>query len=140
MLNICGPRSREVLAKVTDAELDNNAFPFACCREIEIGAATVLAARIGYVGELGWELHMPMDYMAYVYQQLWQAGQDCGIANVGYRAIDSLRMEKGYLYWSADMTPDYNPYEVGLGFRVHLQSKGDFLGRAALERVKAAGV
>ena len=140
VLNICGPDARQVLSKVSDSPLDNAGFPFAHCREIEIGMATVLAARIGYVGELGWELHMPMEYLLYVYEQLWQAGQDFDIANVGYRAIDCLRMEKGYLYWSADITPDYNPFELGLGGRVHLKSKGDFLGREALERIKAGGV
>jgi 4-methylaminobutanoate oxidase (formaldehyde-forming) len=102
-------------------------------------AATVRAIRIGYVGELGWELHIPTEWAAYVYDQLWEAGQEFEIANIGYRAIDSLRMEKGYLYWSSDITPDYHPYEAGLGFRVHLKSKGDFIGRRALEKIKAEG-
>ena len=91
---------------VTDAELSNQAFPFASCRHINIGAAPVLAIRIGYVGELGWELHTPTEYACHVYELLWQAGQAFKIANVGYRAIDSLRLEKGYLYWSTDISPD----------------------------------
>jgi len=140
VINICGPRSREVLQKICDADLSNQAFAFSTCQTIELGAARVLAQRIGYVGELGWELHIPSEFTAHVYELLWQAGQDLGIADVGYRAIDSLRMEKGYVYWSADVTPDYTPYEAGLGFRVHLKSKGDFIGRKALETIKTAGV
>jgi 4-methylaminobutanoate oxidase (formaldehyde-forming) len=139
VLNICGPRAREVLSKVTDADLSNEAFAFSTCRTIELGAARVLAVRIGYVGELGWELHIPSEFAPHVYELLWRAGRECGIANAGYRAIDSLRMEKGYLYWSADITPDYTPFEAGLGPRVHLASKGDFIGRAALEKAKAEG-
>ena len=99
----------------------------------------MLAVRIGYVGELGYELYMPQEYAAHVYDALWEAGREHGIANAGYRAIDSCRMEKGYLYWSGDITPDYNPYEAGLGFCVALD-KGEFIGRDALARIKAEGV
>ena len=137
VLNIVGPKSREVLAKVSESDVSDAAIGFATSREIVIGAAPVLAARIGYVGELGYELHIPTEFAAHVYDLLWQAGQDAGVANVGYRAIDSLRMEKGYVYWSGDVTPDYTPVEAGLGFRVHLKSKGDFIGRAVLEAQKA---
>jgi 4-methylaminobutanoate oxidase (formaldehyde-forming) len=139
VINLCGPRAREVLARVTEQDVSNAAFPFATAREITLGAAPVLAIRIGYVGELGWELNVPTEYGAHVYECLWTAGQDLGIADVGYRAIDTLRMEKGYLYWSADITPDYNPYEAGLGFRVAL-GKGEFIGREALQRIKQAGL
>jgi sarcosine dehydrogenase len=83
-------------------------------------------------------LHIPTEYAGHVYERLWEAGQQFGIANVGYRAIDTLRMEKGYLYWSSDITPDYTPFEAGLGFRVSLR-KGDFIGREALVKAKAAG-
>ena len=140
VINLCGPQARRVLECVTAEDVSNAAFAFASCRWIEIGAARVLAARIGYVGELGWELHVPMDCAAHVYELLWEAGREFGIRNAGYRAIDSLRMEKGYLYWSADITPDYTPYEAGLGARVHLNSKGDFIGRAALGRLREQGV
>ena len=139
VINLCGPKARDVLARVTDADLSNQAFPFASAREIEIGAAKVRAVRIGYVGELGWELHVPTEFAPHVYGLLWAAGEPDGIADVGYRAIDSLRMEKGYVYWSSDVTPDYTPYEAGLGFRVHLKSKGNFIGREALEKQKAEG-
>ena len=139
VINICGPRSREVLQSVVEEDISNARFPFATSRELTLGAAPVHAARIGYVGELGYELHIPTEFAPYAYDLLWQAGQAHGIANVGYRAIESLRLEKGYLYWSSDITPDYTPVEAGLGFRVHLKSKGDFRGRAVLEAQNAEG-
>ncbi|MCJ8239112.1 GcvT family protein [Peteryoungia algae] len=138
-LNICGPRAREVLQSVSDDDLSNAAFPFLSARRIEIGAATALAVRIGYVGELGYELYVDQEYAAHVYDTLKAAGKSFGIADAGYRAIDAARLEKGYLYWSGDITPDYNPYEAGLGFCVALD-KGDFIGRDALATIKAAGV
>ncbi len=138
VINICGPESRAVLQRLSEADLGSNAFAFASARDIAIGSAPVRAVRIGYVGELGWELHIPTEFAAHVYAQLWEAGQDLGIVNAGYRAIDTLRMEKGYLYWSSDITPDYNPYEAGLGSHVAL-TKGDFIGRAALAQIKAEG-
>ncbi|MBE1284027.1 MAG: FAD-dependent oxidoreductase [Rhodobacteraceae bacterium] len=140
VINICGPKAREVLQAVCEEDVSNAAFPFATAQEITLGAARVRAARIGYVGELGWELHIPTEFALHVYDLLWQAGQAHGIRNIGYRAIESLRLEKGYLYWSADITPDYTPVEAGLGFRVHLKSKGDFIGRSVLEAQKAQGV
>ncbi|MHA1544913.1 MAG: glycine cleavage T C-terminal barrel domain-containing protein, partial [Alphaproteobacteria bacterium] len=138
VINLCGPRARDVLAAVTDADVSNAAFPFLEFREIEVDCANVRAARIGYVGELGWELHIPVEWGLHVYRALWRAGQAHGIANVGYRAIDSLRLEKGYLYWSADISPDYTPFEAGLGFCVDLHA-GDFIGCAALMRAKEIG-
>jgi len=140
VINLCGPLARRVLEQLTADDVSNQAFPFASCRWIELGATRVLAARIGYVGELGWELHVPVEYACHIYSLLWQAGEKFGICNVGYRAIDSLRMEKGYLYWSSDITPDHNPYEAGLGGRVQRQHKGDFIGRKALEQVCVQGV
>ena len=139
VINLCGPSARKVLEKVCEEDVSNAAFPFAAARQITIGAAPVLALRIGYVGELGWELHIPTEYACHVYETLWRAGKEFAIADAGYRAIDTLRVEKFYLYWSADITPDYNPYEAGLGFRVALK-KPDFIGREALVRIKAEGV
>jgi 4-methylaminobutanoate oxidase (formaldehyde-forming) len=136
VLNLQGPRSREILAKVADADLSNDAFPYMSMREIRIGYAPVRAARVTYVGELGWELHVPMEYAAHLYERLHGAGE---ILDAGYKAIDSLRLEKRYLYWGADITPDHNPYEAGLGFAVAL-GKGDFIGREALSRIRAEGV
>ncbi|MEM9247396.1 MAG: FAD-dependent oxidoreductase [Pseudomonadota bacterium] len=140
VLNLCGPRARDVLQAASESDVSGDAFPFATAQEIVIGAAPVRALRIGYVGELGWELHIPTEFGLHVHDCLTRAGAEHGLRNVGYRAIDSLRMEKGYLYWSSDITPDYSPFEAGLGFRVHLSKGGDFIGRAALERQKTDGV
>ena len=139
VINLSGPCARKVLEKVCDDDVSNEAFKFATFKEIHIGAALVRAIRITYIGELGWELHVPTEFAAHIYELLWDAGREFDIADAGYRAIDTLRMEKGYLYWSTDITPDYNPIEAGLGFRVHLKSKGDFIGRKVLERLKSEG-
>jgi len=136
VINVQGPRSRDLLSRV--AEDDLSAFPYLTAREIRIGYAPVLALRVTYVGELGWELHVPGEYALHLYEALWNAGQDLGVANAGYRALDSLRLEKGYRYWSSELSPDTNPYEVGLGFAVSFRK--DFIGRKALERIKAEGV
>ena len=140
VLNLVGPSARAVLQAASESDVSDAALPFSTAREIVVGAAPVRAARIGYVGELGYELYIPTEFALHVYDRLWAAGQAHGIANAGYRAIESLRMEKGYVYWSGDISPDYTPYEAGLGFRVHLKSKGDFIGRAALEAQRAQGV
>ena len=139
VINLCGPHARDVLMKVSGDDLSNAAFPYMTCREVEIGYAKILAIRLTYVGELGWELHMPVESAAHVYATLLDAGREFDIANVGYRAIDSLRMEKRYLYWGTDITPDYTPYEAGLGFCVALD-KGPFMGSDALSRIKDEGV
>ena len=97
MINLCGPMARDVLQPVSEDDVSNEALRYATARDITIGAAPVLAMRVGYVGELGWELHVPTSYAAHVYELLRDAGRPFGIANVGYRAIDTLRMEKGYL-------------------------------------------
>ncbi|MFO1084562.1 MAG: FAD-dependent oxidoreductase [Reyranellaceae bacterium] len=138
-INLAGPRAREILAVVADGDVSNEAFPYMSARSLRIGYAPVLALRVTYVGELGYELHLPTEYAAHVYELLWSAGQDFGVANAGYRAIDSLRLEKRYLYWGADITPDYTPYEAGLGFAVALKKNTDFIGRAALEEARAMG-
>jgi sarcosine dehydrogenase len=135
VLNLQGPRSREILAEVTDADLSNETFPYMSMREIRIGHAPVRAARVTYVGELGWELHVPTEYAAHLYETLHGAG---AIVDAGYKAIESLRLEKRYLYWGADIGPDQDPYEAGLGFAVAL-GKTDFIGRDALARIKGEG-
>ncbi len=138
VINLCGPRARDVLQKVCQDDVSNAALPFATCGFIRVGYAPVRALRVGYVGELGWELHMPTEYAAHVYELLWRAGQEHGIADAGYRAVESLRLEKGYVYWSSDITPDYTPWEAGVGFCVALD-KGEFLGRDALAKAKQEG-
>ena len=136
VLNLCGPKARDVLASVTDADVTNAAFPFLAAREIVIGQAPALAVRVGYVGELGWELYVPTDYAGHVYETLKAAGAAHGIQDAGYRAIESCRLEKGYLYWSADITPETTPLDAGLGFAVAM-GKGEFTGRAALAALGA---
>lgn len=138
-LNICGPRARAVLQAASDDDLSNEALPFLAAREITVGNATALAVRIGYVGELGYELYIRQEFAAHVYETLKDAGKPHGIADAGYRAIESCRLEKGYLYWSGDMSPDYTPFEAGLGFAVALE-KGPFAGRRALTVAKSRGV
>jgi len=137
-INLCGPKAREVLRAVSDTNVSDATFPFLAGRGVEIGYTNALAVRIGYVGELGYELYIPQEFALHVYDTLWEAGQPRGIANAGYRAIESCRLEKGYLYWSGDITPDTNPFEAGLGFAVDL-GKPDFTGKAALAAIKAAG-
>ena len=139
VINLCGPLARYVLQAVSEDDVSGEALRYATARDITIGAAPALAMRIGYVGELGWELHVPTSYAAHVYELLHDAGREYGIANVGYRAIDTLRMEKGYLYWSTDITPDTTPWEAGLGWRVNMK-KGAFCGRDALEAQRVSGV
>lgn len=103
------------------------------------GVTYALALRITYVGELGWELHVPMEYALYLYDAIWEAGKSFGLCNVGYRCIESLRLEKGYRYWSADISPEHSPLEAGLDFCVKL-NKGDFIGREALIVQKEKGI
>jgi 4-methylaminobutanoate oxidase (formaldehyde-forming) len=136
VLSIMGPRARELLARVTKADVSNAAFPFATMREIDLGYATVLAGRITYVGELGWELYVPSEFAVAVYEALGEAGRDLGLRDAGYYAIDSLRLEKGYRAWGRELTPDVTPWEAGLGFAVKLDKPG-FIGREALVAAKA---
>jgi sarcosine dehydrogenase len=138
MINVCGPLSRTLLMRVSDDDFSNVTFPFGQCREVVIGYAPVLALRVTYIGELGYELYLPPEYACHLYETLWEAGQDLGIKNAGYRAIDSLRLEKGYCYWSAEVSPDYNPYDAGIGFAVDLD-KGSFIGRESLAKIKREG-
>ena len=136
--SLMGPLAREVLAQVTENDLENENFPFGTCRNIEIkeelapDVPAVLALRVTYVGELGWELHLPRDSAESVYDVLMEAGKNSGIANAGYRAIESLRLEKSYRAWGADITADTTPFEAGLGWAVKLKSGTDFIGREAL--------
>src|SRR5829696_6326450 len=136
VIAVMGPRVRELPSRVSRAGFDNAAFPFAAIREIDIGYATLLASRRTYVGELGWELYVPTEFAATVYDTLSQAGADLGLADAGYYAIEGLRLEKGYRAWGRELTPDYTPWQAGLGFAVRLD-KGDFLGREALIAARA---
>ncbi len=139
VINLAGPLARKVLQKVCDEDLSHEAFPFMAARDIRIGYAPALAYRVTYIGELGWELYIPSEYLQYVYEELQQAGEEFGITNIGYRAIDSLRLEKRYLAWGVDITPDYNPFEAGLQFLIDWD-KGDFIGAEALAEIRQQGV
>jgi len=132
VLSLMGPRARDVLAGVTDDDISNAAFLFGTCREIMIAGAPVRALRVTYVGELGWELHLPSEAANAVYDAIMAAGRSFGIANAGYRAIESLRLEKGYRAWGADIGPDHTPLEAGLAWAVKLKQNTPFLGREAL--------
>ena len=135
-LSLMGPMARDVLARVTDADVTNTAFPFGHVRTITIAGAKVRALRVTYVGELGWELHTPLAQTGAVFDALMQAG-GADIRPVGYRALESLRLEKGYRAWSSDITPNDTPFEAGLGWAVKLRSNTPFMGRAALEAAQA---
>ena len=132
VLALMGPQAREVLASITPANIANAAFPFATCSDIDIAGAPVRALRVTYVGELGWELHIPVECALAVYERLLEAGGPHGMANAGYRAIESLRLEKGYRAWGSDIGPDHTPLEAGLGWAVKLAKDIPFLGRDAL--------
>jgi len=134
-----GPKAREILARATRDDVSDAAFPYMSARRLTVGKANVLALRVTYVGELGWELYTPTADGLTLWDALWAAGSPVGMLAAGYRAIDSLRLEKGYRYWSADVTPEHTPWEAGLGFCVKLD-KGDFIGREALVKQKADGV
>jgi dimethylglycine dehydrogenase len=130
-LVIAGPKSRELLAKLTDADLSNAAFPWPSAREITVAGRRVLALRVNYVGELGWELHVPMADLVHVYDAVWEAGESLGLADFGMYAMESLRLEKGYRSWKQDITHEYTPFDAGLERFVKLE-KGDFIGKQAL--------
>jgi heterotetrameric sarcosine oxidase gamma subunit len=139
VLGVMGPRSRDLLSRLTDADLSDEGFPFGTSREIPLGYATVRATRITYVGELGWELYVPAEFAVGVYEDLLTVGEQFGIGRGGYYAIDSLRLEKGYRAFGRELTPSENPVEAGLLFACKLKTDIDFLGREALEKAKAEG-
>jgi 4-methylaminobutanoate oxidase (formaldehyde-forming) len=132
-LSLMGPKARDVLAKVTDADVSSEDFRFGHVREIAIAGHTVRALRVTYVGELGWELHVPIGATGEIFDALMAAGKAEGIRPIGYRALESLRLEKGYRAWSSDITPNDTPFEAGLGWAVKLRKNTDFMGRKALE-------
>ncbi len=140
VLSVFGPYARELLQRLTNTDLSNSSFPFATSKEIYIAGVTLRAARITYVGELGWELHIPVEGAQTVYENIMQTGKEYEISNAGYRAIESLRLEKGYRAWGADITSDHTPLEAGLGWAVKLKSDINFIGKDALVKQKANGL
>ncbi|NKL61634.1 GcvT family protein [Rhizobium leguminosarum] len=140
VLSLMGPNSRAVLEKVTGSDVSNAAFPFGKVRTIGIAGCPVRALRITYVGELGYELHVPIEYATTVYDLLMASGGELGLVNAGYRAIESCRLEKGYRAWGSDIGPDHTPVEAGLGWAVKMRKNIPFRGREAIERQLAGGV
>jgi glycine cleavage system T protein len=136
---VWGPRARDVLQPLTPQSLANDDFPYMTVQEITLGHVPVRALRVTYVGELGWELYCPAEYGLGLWKLLWDAGRDHAMVAAGYRAIDSLRLEKGYRVWGADITPDETPYEGGVDFCVKLDKEGGFIGRDALAEAKERG-
>ncbi len=126
-----GPKARAILDPLTTADLAHEAFPYMQARHIAVGRVPCVALRVTYVGELGWELYCATEYGGALWDAIWEAGSEHGLVAGGYKAIDSLRLEKGYRVWGADITPEDTPYEAGLGFAVK-PDKGDFVGRDAL--------
>ena len=139
MLVVAGPKSREVLSGLTDSDMSNAAFRWLSAQEITLAGIPVRALRVTYVGELGWEIHAPMAELARLYAAIWAAGQPHGIADFGVQAVNSLRMEKGYRGYGAELTNEITLIEADCT-RFYAPSKGDFRGRAATEAVRAAGV
>jgi 4-methylaminobutanoate oxidase (formaldehyde-forming) len=140
VLSLMGPKARAILQKVTRDDVGNEAFRFGQARRIGIAGCPVLALRVTYVGELGWELHLPTEYAVNVYEALMAAGGEYGLANAGYRAIETLRLEKGYRAWGSDIGPDHTPVEAGLAWAVKLKKNVAFKGRAAIEAQVSGGV
>ena len=134
-LGLWGPQARAVLQPLTRTDLSTAAFPYMTAQQLTVGAVPCLAVRVTYVGELGWELYCPTEYGLGLWDTLWKAGREQGLVAGGYKAIDSLRLEKGYRVWGADITPEDTPHEAGLGFAVRKDK--EFLGRAALEAAGA---
>ncbi len=139
VLSLMGPESRDILARVCPDDLSNTAVPFGSARRLSIARCPVLALRVTYVGELGWELHMPTDVAVTVYEALMAAGRDLGLVNAGYRAIETLRLEKGYRAWGSDIGPDHTPVEAGLAWAMKLKSGIPFKGREAVAAQLAGG-
>jgi glycine cleavage system aminomethyltransferase T/glycine/D-amino acid oxidase-like deaminating enzyme len=140
LLSVQGPASRELIGRLTDTDLSNTTFPYLTARQVHVGYAPVLAVRVTYLGELGWELHVPAEYGAGVYDDLMSAGADLGVRPVGLAAMTSLRLEKGYRDFGVDIDNTDSPLAAGLGFAVAWDKPGGFTGRDALVKERAAGV
>jgi 4-methylaminobutanoate oxidase (formaldehyde-forming) len=140
LLTVQGPRSRELLSRLTTADLSNESFPYMRAKEIEVGNGVALALRVTYLGELGWELHIPTDYAHTVFDALFAAGADLGIRNAGLGALNSLRLEKGYRDYGLDIDNSDSLIDVGLDFTVDWDKPDGFIGRDALVKQRDSGV
>ncbi len=139
-IGLWGPNARRILQKATDDDLSNATFPYYSAKWIEIGTARVYAMRISYVGELGWELHIPMDQSLPVWDALWEAGREFDLIAAGSGSMDTMRVEKGYRLWGGDIYTEYNIYQAGLGWTARLQKTGGFVGQEATAAIKKAGI
>jgi 4-methylaminobutanoate oxidase (formaldehyde-forming) len=140
VLNLQGPKSRDLLSKLTHADMSNEAFPFLTMKEIDIGYSLVKAIRVTYVGELGWELYIPTEFSLHVFDRIVEAGADYGLKHIGLQALNSLRLEKAYRDYGGDIDNTDTPLEVGLGRFVKFDKPGGFIGRDALLQRKEAGL
>jgi 4-methylaminobutanoate oxidase (formaldehyde-forming) len=140
VLSLMGPKSRQILEKVTTSDVSNAALPFGKVKTIGISGCPVRALRVTYVGELGYELHVPVEYAVSVYAALTAAGEGDGLVSAGYRAIESCRLEKGYRAWGSDIGPDHTPVEAGLGWAVKMKGCKPFKGRDAIAKQHTTGV
>jgi len=140
VLSIMGPRARDLLQSLTPDDMSHAGFPFATSREIELGFAMVRASRMTFVGELGWELCVPSEFLQHVYDRVIEAGEAVGLAHAGYHALNSLRLEKAYRHWSHDITDEDSPLEAGLDFVIKFDKPGGFIGRDALLAQQEQGV
>ena len=138
-LGVWGPNARKVLVPTTPNDVSNEAFPYFTCCWIDIGTARVLALRVSYAGEMGWELHIPVDQALGVWDALWSAGEPLGMICAGMGAVDSMRIEKGYRLWGADVYTDHDPFQAVWGGTVKTD-KEDFIGREAALHKKKAGL
>jgi 4-methylaminobutanoate oxidase (formaldehyde-forming) len=138
-LNLQGPRSRDLLSRVTSADLSYEAFPFMTMQEIDLGYASVRAFRVTYVGELGWELYIPTEFSLHVFDVLIDAGKDFGLKHIGFQALESLRLEKAYRDYGGDIDNTDTPLEVGLGRFVDFDKPGGFIGREATLNRRSKG-
>jgi 4-methylaminobutanoate oxidase (formaldehyde-forming) len=139
VIGLFGPCARDILSAATNSDVSAGALPYMTARVIDINGTDVLAQRVSYVGELGWELYIPTRDAVFVWDRLWQAGQNYGVQAFGYKAVDALRLEKGYAALASDITASENPYEARLGFCVKMNT-GEFIGRQALLKKKADGI
>ena len=140
VIGLWGPKTRDILQNVTETDVSTNEFAYMTAKAIEIGGIQVTAQRVTYVGELGWEIYVPRGEAVFVWDRLWEAGKDFQMAACGYKAIESLRLEKGFLAFGSDITPLDNPYESRIGFCLKPEKNSPFVGREALAKIKQEGV
>ena len=140
VLSLMGPNSRKLLSQITNVSLENESFPFGLSKKINIANVEVRASRVTYVGELGWEMYMPMNKMPNEYKSIIEIGKDYKMLHCGYHALNSLRLEKGYCHWGHDIGDEETPLEAGLGFAVSYDKDVDFIGKEALLKQKKEGI